>query len=235
MLQLFNVSRFQLSELFTVYAFFEKINIHLKSHKIKYDGIVQSRFSSIYTLLLLVLCGSTPNLVFAQKVSNGLPENASMNRYGDGWICDEGYRESKGACAAIKVPANAFPTNKSYGQGWECNRGFKESDNNCYKIKVPKNGYLDYTGIRVKCNRGYIMDNKSCKLIKVPANGYLELSAYGPGWTCERGFRADNDACVALKVPKNAHIGYSGKVWECDNPYIKKNNDCIMPVIIKKN
>ena len=231
MLQLFNVSKRLLNKPLTPLSFFEKFSIHLKGSKIQLNGLLRPRFTSVYTLLFLSLWVSSPSLVFAKDAPKEVPENATANRYGDGWSCDKGYRESQGACAAIKVPANAFPTNKSYGQGWECIRGFKQNDNKCNQIKVPKNGYLDYSGVRVKCNRGYLMVNKICNVIKVPANGYLEPSAYGPGWTCERGFRADDDTCIALKVPKNAHIGYSGKVWECNNPYIKKNNNCIMPVI----
>jgi len=229
MLQLYKVTRLLLIKPLTVLSFFEKFCIHLKAYKILLNGLLRSRFTSVYALLFLSLWGFSPGLVLAKTVYNEIPENASANRYGDGWSCDKGYRESKGTCVAITVPANAFPTNKSYGQGWECKRSFKQSDNTCNYIKVPKNGYLDYSGIRVKCNRGYLMVDKVCKLIKVPENGYLELSAYGPGWTCERGFRADDDACIALKVPENAHIGYSGKVWECNDPYIKKKNNCIMP------
>lgn len=230
MLQLFKVSKRLLNKPLTVFNIFRKISIHSKVYERPLNRLLRPRFTSAYTLLFLSLWGSVPSLVFAKDAPNKLPANATLNNYGDGWSCNNGFRESKGACAAIKVPANAFSTNKSYGQGWECERGFKQDNNTCNQLKVPKNGYLDYSGLRVKCNRGYLMVNKICVLIKVPVNGYLELSAYGPGWTCERGFRADKGACVTLKVPKNAHIGYSGKVWECNNPYIKKNNKCILPV-----
>ena len=205
--------------------------INLKIYGITLDRSQRTHVMPIYILIFLFLLIMSPSLVFAKSVSNNIPENATAKNYGDGWNCNQGYRESKGLCLAIKVPANAYLTNKSYGQGWKCKRSFREANNTCNHIKVPNNGYLDYTGVIVKCDRGYLMVNKNCEAIKVPANGYLRsTSSHGPGWTCDRGYRVDKGACIALKVPENAHIGYSGKEWECNKPYIKKQNNCVFPV-----
>ena len=228
--QLFRITKRLLNTQLTILYFFAQSSINLKVYEIALDGFQQIRVISAYILIFLSLWVTAPNLVFAEGVSNDVPENATAKRFGDGWNCNQGYRESKGACAAVKVPANAYPTNKTYGQGWKCKRSFREVNDACYPIKVPKNGYLDYSGIKVKCDRGYLLVNKTCKAIKVPANGYLEVSSYGPGWKCERGYQADKGACIALKIPANAHIGYSGKKWECNKPYIEKQNNCIFPV-----
>jgi len=188
-----------------------------------------SRFIPTFLVVLMTLCITPLNLVIAKDLSVEIPANASAKSYGDGWNCDSGYRESKGGCAAIKIPTNAYSTNKSYGKGWECKRGFKQSDKVCSQVKVPKNGYLDYSGIRIRCNRGYLMNKKACELIIVPENGYLEVSSYDPGWKCDRGYKVDSESCIALNLPANAHVGYSGNEWECDKPYIKKRNVCISP------
>lgn len=230
MQQLFRIAKRLLNIQLTTLYFFAKSSIKLKVYEITLDGLQRTRVISAYIVIFLSLWVTSPSLVFAKDVSNDVPENATAKRYGDGWNCNQGYRESKGACAAVKVPANAYPTNKTYGQGWKCKRSFREVNNTCNHIKVPENGYLDYSGIKVKCDRGYLLVNKNCEVIKVPANGYLEKSSYGPGWTCKRGYRADKGACIALKIPENAHIGFSGKVWECNKPYIKKQNNCILPV-----
>jgi hypothetical protein len=229
--QLSTPPKWLLNKPLTTLYIFEKNSIISKVYKILSDGSLRPHFTSVHALFFLSLWVSTPNLVFAKDATNDTPDNATAKSYGNGWNCNKGYRESKGACATVKVPVNAYPTNKTYGQGWECKRGFQQFNNTCKHIKVPENGYLDYSGIKVQCNRGYRLLNKTCEAIKVPANGHLEESSYGPGWKCERGYRANNKgACIALKIPENAHIGYSGKSWECDKPYFKNQNDCILPV-----
>lgn len=179
--------------------------------------------------ILIFLLAIVPGFVFADETPEKIPENATAKSYGGGWSCNKGFRESKGGCIAIRIPENAYPNNKSYGPGWECKRGFREAGETCKRINVPVNGYLDYSGMTVKCNRGYLMVDKTCKAIKVPVNAYLNESSYGTGWTCERGYRVERGACVALKIPENAHIGFSGKTWECNRPYIRQLDNCILP------
>ena len=234
MQQLFKIAKRLLSIQLTTLYFFSKSPISLNAYEITLNKLQRSCVISAYMLIFLALWGATPSSVFAKgnsnEVLNGIPENASARSYGSGWNCNKGYRESEGACDEIIVPANAYATNKTYGKGWECKRSFLEVNNSCNFIKVPENAYLDYSGNKVKCDRGYLMVNKTCELIKVPANGFLDVSSYGPGWKCLRGYRADNGVCIALKIPENAHIGYSGKAWECNNPYTRKQNQCVLTV-----
>lgn len=230
MQQLFRIAKQLLNIQLTTLYFFTKPSFKLKVYETTLDVLQQTRVISGYTLIFLSLWITAPSLVSAKSASNDLPENATAKSYGEGWNCNQGYRERKGACFAVRVPANAYPTNKTYGKGWECKRGFREAVNACEQIKVPQNGYLDYTGIKVKCDRGYLLVKKHCVLIKVPENGYLKASSYGPGWECERGYRADRGACKPFKVPENAYISYSGKEWECSKPHVKKRGKCILPV-----
>ncbi len=95
------------------------------------------RAISIYSLILWALLAAAPGVVFAQAVSVGMPENAHARSYGTGWECDPGYREAKGACAAVKVPANAYSTSWSYGRGWVCDHGYREVDGTCGAVNVP--------------------------------------------------------------------------------------------------
>jgi hypothetical protein len=170
-----------------------------------------------------------PSLAFAQGTPGEMPKNAHANSYGSGWECDRGYREISGACTAVKVPANAYATNRSYGRGWECDHGYREVNERCVAVKVPQNGYLDASGDRWKCNRGYREVDETCVAVKVPTNGYLTDSLYGAGWKCERGYEVINDACVAVKVPENAHLDYSGNDWACNQPYRRQQGTCVMP------
>ena len=73
--------------------------------------------------LLFVFIMIMHGTAFASDASKKIPENATAKRYGSGWECNAGFRESGGACAAIKIPANASANGQSYGKGWECNRG----------------------------------------------------------------------------------------------------------------
>jgi hypothetical protein len=147
------------------------------------------RTNSLHFLILLALLATAPGVVFAQVASIGMPENSHARSYGGGWECDRGYQAVDEACVAVKVPANAYPTNMSYGRGWECDHGFREVSGICTAVEVPSNAYLDPSGDRWQCDRGYRETDEACVGINVPANGYLVNSTYGRGWNCDRGCR----------------------------------------------
>ena len=212
-----------------IFYYYKSLPISIMDDEITVDVLHRARSLSLYILISLSLWILVPNHALSNGVSDGVPENSSVKSYGGGWSCNPGYRENKGGCAAVKVPENAYPTNKTYGNGWLCKHGFREISNTCMLIMVPENGYIDYSGLRVKCDRGYLLLDDACVEIKVPANAYLMDSYYGPGWTCERGYQALKGACVALNIPENAHIGFSGKVWDCNKPYIERRGSCYLP------
>ena len=118
------------------------------------NSMQQIRAICIRSPILLALV-ATPGVVFAEVGSGGIPENAHAKAYGSGWECDRGFREVDEICAPIKVPSNAYPTNRSYGRGWECARGYQEIDDACVAVQVPSNAYLWSSGDRWKCDRGY--------------------------------------------------------------------------------
>jgi len=179
---------------------------------------------SLVSLILLAVLAAAPGVVLAQGGSGAIPANARAKSYGSGWECKRGYREVDGACAAVKVPANAYPTNKSYGRGWTCERGYREVDGACTAIKVPSHAYLDSFGDRWNCERGYRKVDEACLAVKVPAHAYYVESSYGLGWKCDRGYHVVDDACAVVAVPKHAHLDNSGNDWECTRPYEKKQN-----------
>jgi hypothetical protein len=181
-----------------------------------------------HALVVAILLIATPGFTHAEEKLARTPENASVNKYGTGWLCDQGYRESHGECKAIDVPINAYATNKSFGRGWECKRGYRMVDEGCLRIEVPPNAYLDMSSGRSwRCRRGYRTLREGCVAIKVPENGYLSGTSYGPGWKCERGYDAIVEAGVALKLPENAHIDYSGNDWACNRPYRRQDDRCV--------
>ena len=127
-------------------------------------------------LILIALLIAASGLVNAQVSLVDAPENASAKRYGAGWTCDRGYQEVDGACAAVKVPANAYPTNALYGSAWKCSRGFRKANEACLPIVVPPNAYLKFSGDEWKCHRGYRTVDETCIAIRVPVNGFLTRS-----------------------------------------------------------
>ena len=135
---------------------------------------------------------------------------------------------ASGQSTAAGLPANASA--KSYGDGWTCDRGYRAERGACQPIEVPANALATQTsyGRGWECRRGFREVNGACNAIEVPANGYLNAAEIGPGWKCERGFRATGDACIAIALPENAHIDYSGNDWECDHPYSKLPDGCVL-------
>jgi hypothetical protein len=57
---------------------------------------------------------------------------------------------------------------------------------------------------------------------------YIKLHTVSNG-KCERGYRAAGEICEVLTLPVNAHIDYSGNDWECNKPYKKLRDKCILP------
>ena len=136
------------------------------------------RLSLILFAQLLLASG----YVLAGGAAVEIPEHASATRYGEGWVCDRGYRQSNGVCAFATLPANAYATDLAFGRGWECRRGYLERDDSCVAIRVPPNAYLSPArGDEWKCARGFRAIDKVCVAINVPANGFLTGSSYGSG------------------------------------------------------
>ena len=63
---------------------------------------------SIYALILVLFLAAVPDLGIAQADSVEIPANAHAKNYGDGWVCERGYRKVDKACDPIKVPAKAY-------------------------------------------------------------------------------------------------------------------------------
>ena len=184
---------------------------------------------SLAPLTLAFFLTGVSDLLFARDQAVDIPENASATSYGRGWECKQGYRRVEGACNAVIVPDNAYPTNSAYGSVWKCEWGYRQVGDACVAIKVPPNAYLRHTGIGWACERGYREDNNACFAIDVPANAYLIEATYGPGWKCERGYRMVNTTCAAVQLPENAHLDYSGSDWQCNPPYRRRQNSCTLP------
>jgi hypothetical protein len=126
--------------------------------------------------------------------------------YGKGCECKPGYRRDKGACNAVKVLDNAYPTGSSYGRGRKCKRGYQQLAETCVAIKVPANANLNYSSTGWTCHRGYRADDNACVVIEVPENRYLTKANHGPGWSCKHGYRAVGTKCVPVRLPANAHL-----------------------------
>ena len=112
---------------------------------------------SIRDLILFALLAVVSVPLFAQSDSAAVPENARAKEYGKGWVCNQGYRAVNDGCTAIKLPANAYPTNSSYGSGWKCGRGYREANGDCAAVTVPDNAYSTNSpyGNGWRCERGY--------------------------------------------------------------------------------
>ena len=172
---------------------------------------------------------------FEETNGSCIPVEVPANAYidpsrGDSWKCSRGYREADNTCVAIDVPQDGHLNESIHGLGWECDRGYRAKGGACIAVTVPANAYPTYTtyGNGWECRRGYKEIDGGCDSIRVPANGYLTEPARGSGWACERGFRANGDQCEELRVPANAHLDYGGNDWDCNKPYSKRSDGCVL-------
>ena len=102
------------------------------------------------------------------EIKPAIPDHASVIRFGNGWQCNDGFREHDGQCVKIDVPANAHLSGGGYGTGWQCDWAFTEEQGNCISINVPAHAYLSFTGTRWHCDRGYRRVNNVCEAVEVP-------------------------------------------------------------------
>jgi len=110
------------------------------------DRVLQIPAITIRELLLIALLATVSGPLFAQSGSAAVPENSRAKEYGKGWECNQVYHAVNGGCTAIKLPANAYLTNKSYGSGWECERGFRAANESCVAVLAPENAHLNVYG-----------------------------------------------------------------------------------------
>jgi hypothetical protein len=167
----------------------------------------------------------------AQENSKVAPANAQARQYGSGWECKPGFRRDGAACAAIKLPENAYFSDDTYGPGWACKREYKADGNRCVAVKLPQNAYLSGSSYLDdwECERGFRKAGAACVLVTVPKNGYLSDSSQSRGRDCERGFRATVDACVAVKVPQNGYLSDApfGSGWRCERGFRESDQVCV--------
>ncbi len=135
----------------------------------------------------------TPSQTTETKKSDiQIPENASLNYLGNGWVCNSGFYKSGDSCIKVDIPANA--SLNYLGNGWVCNSGYYKSGNSCVVVIIPTNGSLNYLGNGWICNYGYYKSENSCNKINVPANA--SLNYFGNGWVCNSGYRKSGNNCI---------------------------------------
>lgn len=167
--------------------------------------------------------------VLAQDRPGPAPENAQPRSYGDGWVCDIGYRVEGNACLALVIPEHAHPTGQTYGTGWECSRGFEESGGtSCTAIPVPANAFLRSSGYGWQCERGFREERDACVPIVLPEHAYLTDDNTETGWTCDRSYEPFEGNCRPIAVPANAYLTNAayGDAWACERGFLKIEERC---------
>lgn len=166
----------------------------------------------------------------AREKTGYMPANASLNVYGNGWVCNRGYRRSGNDCIPVHIPLNAGLD--VYGHGWTCNRGYRQSGNECLSVLIPANAELDVYGHGWTCSRGYRQSGNECVSVQIPPNA--ELDVYGHGWTCSRGYKQSGNGCVAVQIPQNASLDVYGHGWTCNRGFRQADSECA-PVSVPAN
>src|SRR5580693_2626886 len=103
--------------------------------------------AALMASLLAIPTGALPRDLSKPGISKPdsakvMPANARAKQYGAGWECKPGFRQEEAACAAIKLPENAYLSDDSFGPGWACKREYKSVGNGCVAVKLPQNAYF---------------------------------------------------------------------------------------------
>jgi len=123
-------------------------------------------------------------LMLYKSSQNRIPENAI--RYGNQWICKNGYKKAGNKCQKIYTPSNAI----AIGDDWICRNGYKKVGNTCKKVFVPNNAIA--IGDDWVCRNGYKKAGNRCNKIHVPQNAI----AVGDRWVCKFGYKKAGNKCV---------------------------------------
>jgi hypothetical protein len=127
------------------------------------------RMTFLSAALLMTLL-ALPGGALAQDSSKVVPANAQAKQYGSGWECKPGFRRDGAACAAVKLPQNAYLSDDTYGRGWACKREYKADGNSCVAVKLPQNAFLAGSSYSDdwECDRGFRKAGASCVVVIVP-------------------------------------------------------------------
>ena len=126
-----------------------------------------------------------------------VPQDGHLDETGHDWECNHGFKRVDGRCAAIKLPAHAFPTGIAELQSWHCERGYTRRGDSCVAVAIPAHAYLNDPGDGWSCDRGFHPVGQVCAPISVPRNAHLD--ARGNDWFCNPGFEKQAEQCAARK------------------------------------
>jgi hypothetical protein len=82
-----------------------------------------------------------------------VPQNATLDFSGHGWMCNRGFVRQAGGCVAIRIPEHA--SLDVSGRSWTCDRGYRRQAQTCVALVVPEHASLDETGHAWVCDPGF--------------------------------------------------------------------------------
>ena len=157
-----------------------------------------------------------------------VPLNAYIDSSGERWRCARGFTAESGRCDPVPVPVNGYLNR--FGDGWTCLVGFRATGDTCEAVSVPENAYSTNStyGSGWECRYGYRPSSEACEPVVVPDNAFYVDRTSSRSWDCKRGFKQVNESCEAVVLPDNAHLSYSGSDWDCNKPYRKRADGCVL-------
>jgi len=84
--------------------------------------------ATLLAAFLAITTGAVARDASKQDSAKAVPTNARANQFGSGWECKPGFRQEGAACAAIKLPENAYLSDDSFGPGWRANANTSRSE-----------------------------------------------------------------------------------------------------------
>ena len=122
----------------------------------------------------------SPNIITPQII---VPSNATLNYFGTGWYCNDGYKQVGNSCELVVCGANQT----RYGTSCYCKDGYKMNytTNQCELVICGANQYR--WGTSCYCKDGYKMNytTNQCELVVCGPNQYR----WGTNCYCNDGYK----------------------------------------------
>ncbi|MFL6601762.1 MAG: hypothetical protein ACJ8R9_10550 [Steroidobacteraceae bacterium] len=131
---------------------------------------------------------------YSQDLHPDIPTHAHFSASGQGWDCDDGFRQVAGFCVLDSQDAPRRMASEVFDGQWRCRAGYQRTNGSCVLPTAPPHASLVGDGDRWECDWGFRKLGSRCEEVTPPAHGYIDAS--GRDWVCFPGFERSSDHCV---------------------------------------
>jgi hypothetical protein len=136
------------------------------------------------------------NPCYTQELHLDIPTHAHYSAAGQGWACDDGFKQSAGLCVKDVQELPGKNALEVFDGQWRCRSGYLRTNGICALPTAPEHATMVGEGDRWECDWGFRKVASRCEEIIPPAHAYLDAS--GRDWACFPGFERVADNCARM-------------------------------------